>query len=492
MNTYSKFLRNNIIIFSGQILSYLQGIIIIPIIIKTVGVHIYGGYILLISIVGFIYGISSFGVGFCRSRFLPSATGKESRQLLFFPQFYFQCVSLLIISIISVYFYPYFDKYFLKGDISFSIWLIVPYFAFYLLYSQASDYFRYTHRMGLFNFGVIAFLFINIAFILLAFTRGYKLTVNALFGLQIASSILVALPLSIKMFREIGFRFALESAGNFINDIKLGFPLVLIFIVETMLISSDRFIISAFLSVSDVGYYNPGYSLGSFIIFFAKVSGVVLPPLLSKAVDSGDEVEAHTMFNYTVKGFMLLAIPFIVGCVVMSKPILSLLANAEVAKKGHVVAPIVALGALFYGLNIILSNVLFVRMKTVVMFKMNLIAATLKIILNLVLLYIFRDILVAAFTTFICYFVVFILMLRAVLADWTVSFNPGTMVKSVVASLFMGLVLYSLSSMLGQSSQRLVSIFLEIGLGIIIYTLALLALKTFSRKELLYLRKAYS
>ena len=52
------------------------------------------------------------------------------------------------------------------------------------------------------------------------------------------------------------------------------------------------------------------------------------------------------MVNYTVKGFLLAAIPFVVGSAVMSKPLLSLLANAEVADNAFLVTPIVALGTL--------------------------------------------------------------------------------------------------------------------------------------------------
>ena len=134
---------------------------------------------------------------------------------------------------------------------------------------------------------------------------------------------------------------------------------------------------------------------------------MVLPPLLCRAMDNNNEDEARTMVNYTVKGFLLLAIPFTVGSCIMGKPLLTILANSEVAQNSYLVVPIVSLGTLFYGLSLIISNIFFVQMATTVMFKMSLIAAFLNVILNLIFLYVFEDIMVAAITTFISYFFCF-------------------------------------------------------------------------------------
>ena len=253
-----------------------------PIIIKTIGVKVYGGYGILITLVGFVMGISSFGVGFRRSRFLPSAQDRDKRQALFYPQFYFQFASLMLLSLVLILLFPAFDRLFLKGEVSFSILLIVPYFIFYFLYSQTTDYFRYTHRINYFNFATVSYAGFNIALIILLFSLAYRLTVNVLFTVQIVSSILVALPLTIKMIREIGLRFVIPNLRDLAEDIKLGFPLVLVYLVDFILNSSDRYVITAFMSITAVGYYNAAYALGSIIVLLPKISGVVLPPLISQ------------------------------------------------------------------------------------------------------------------------------------------------------------------------------------------------------------------
>ena len=439
MSTYDSFIKNNLIVLSGHLLIYAQGVIMMPIIIKTIGVQVYGGYGILITLVGFVMGISSFGVGFRRSRFLPSAQDRENRQALFYPQFYFQFASLMLLSMALISCSPHWIDYYLKVKYISRYGLLFPtlYFIYYI--AQTTDYFRYTHRINYFNFSTVSYAGLNIAFIILLFSLAYKLTINVLFTIQIISSVLVALPLTIKMVREIGFTIALPKILHLVEDIKLGFPLVLVYLVDFILNSSDRYVITAFMSVTAVGYYNAAYALGSFIVLLPKISGVVLPPLLSKAVDTGNEAEARTMVNYTVKVFLLAAIPFVVGSAVMSKPLLSLLANAEVADNAFLVTPIVALGTLFYGLSIILSNVLFVRLKTAVMFKINFIAAIVNLGINLLIFYFIRNILVAAISTLLSYLVAFIIIYRVMAAEWPINYDFKTIIKSMVASLVMGL-----------------------------------------------------
>ena len=454
-----------------------------PIIIKTIGVQVYGGYSILVTIVGFIIGISSLGVGFRCNRFLPSAPDPETCRALFYPQFIFRFASLMLLSLVLIWSYPTLDKLLFKGDVKFSIGLVLPYFIFYFMYSQTTDYFRYTHRIGFFSLATLSYACFNIAFILILFSLAYKLTINVLFILQIISAVLVAIPLTLKMVREIGFTVTLPNIPQLVKDIKLGFPLVMVYLVDFILNSSDRYVVTAFISVTAVGYYNSAYAMGSFIALLPRITGVVLPPLLSKAVDTANEVEARHMVNYTVKGFLMMAIPFVVGSAVMSKSLLTLLANAEVAANAFLVTPIVALGTLFYGLNIILSNVLFVRLKTKVILKMNAIAAIMNLGLNILIFYFLPNILVAAVTTLLSYVVAFIFIYRVTATEWPIDFDLTIILKSVTASLCMGMVLIWISSRLVHGSPGLSFVMGEIVVGIIIYCLIILLLRTFSVTE---------
>ena len=492
MESYKTFIKNHRNILLGHILIYAQGIILMPIIIKTVGVTVYGGYILVFTLLGFIYGISSLGAGFKCGRFLPVAEGRQARRALFYPQFCFHFLSIACISLAFMFFYPFLDRFLFKGGHIFSRWIVFPYLFSTFIFSQAATYFLSTHRMSRFNYATVALPYINIAMVALIYFVKRDLSVNILLFTQVLSYTLLAIPLIIMLIREIGVDFALSNLRHITEDIRLGFPLRINYVMDFLLVSSDRYLIMYFMTVAAVGYYSPAYAVGSLIIFFPKVSGVVLLPLLSRAIDNRSETEAHTMLNYAIKGFLLLAIPFIAGTAVMSRPILNLLANAEVSRKACMVTPVVAVATLFFGLNIILSNVLWVRMKTFVILKMNVLGSMINIALNLVFLYIFKNILVAAFTTLMSYTIVFIFIRRAVIKEWPVRFEFAPIVKSIFASLLMGSVLYWISAHLGNNACKIGFVLSGTLIGIVIYIFALLAMRTFSEKELIYIKKVFS
>ena len=342
------FVKNNITVLATHVLISVQGLLLTPILIKTAGVTLYGGYILLISMIGFIFGISSFGVGFRCRRFLPGIEDKKERKPLFFTQFTFQLISILLFALLFIVLFPYIDVFFFKGDVNFMPWLVLPYLLFYLCYSQGTDYFRYTHKMNIFNYATLTqpYLFIGLALLWYGISRQF--TVDSLLIANTVSALVVAVLLFRILIREIGFSFELPPLKELVKDIKVGFPLVLNYVVDIILSVSDRYVIAAFMGVTAVGYYSPAYALGTFVVFFAKVSGVVLPPLMSRLVDHEDEGTAAKMMDYTLKGYLLLAIPFIAGCLLLAKPILTVYTNADLAEHAFLVMPIVALGSIIF------------------------------------------------------------------------------------------------------------------------------------------------
>jgi len=342
--------------------------------------------------------------------------------------------------------------------------------------------------MKYYSLATVVTPYISIVIIFLFLYSDLNLDVNLLISAKIVSMLLIATPLFFLIYREIGFNIPTIEIRQYKEDIKLGFPLVLGYITNVILSTSDRYIIALLLSVKEVGYYNPAYALGSAIIFFPMVSGVVLPPLLSRSVDNGREYEAQVMLNYTIKGFLLICIPFIAGSYVMGGQLLTVLANAEVGGSAYLIVPVVAMGILFYGLNVIMSNILFVQMKTHVMFGMSVITAVLNLMLNIILIYIFRDIMIAALTTLLSYFIAFVFVHRIITSNWEIDFDLKVIIKSVASSIVMAILLLWISSNLITGAHQVLYVFGEILLGIMIYFAALFILRTFSNEELLFLK----
>jgi len=489
-NIYRSFVKDNIWTLSGHILIYAKGIILLPILIKSLGIEIYSGYVLIMTALGFIFGISSFGIGYSAKRHLPVSTNDESRRQLFYSQFLLHLLSIVTFSLGILVLQSILQSWFVQENVEFTFLLIPIYLLFMLFFFQSVNFFRHTNRINYFNIGVVLMPYLNIAIIVVViFFDLTEVTVNKLILFQIIALGLVAIPFSVKIIRELGLSFPTLKIKKIREDLRLGFPLVLSYVVDTILSVGDRYVIALFIAVTAVGYYNPAYTLGSLIIFFPKVSGIVLPPLLSRAVDTGHEIEARQVVNYTIKGFLLVAIPFVIGSYILGETLLALLANDEVASNASYIMPVVAIGTTFYGLNLIIGNILFVRKKTKAMFWTNSIAAITNLLLNLILLSIFKSIIIAAITTLVSYFIAFILLLRVVSADWEVDFQPLVLFKSLVASIMMGVVLLGLSSVFSIQRYEFVIVLLQILIGAIVYLAVIIGFGVISKREMAYLLK---
>ena len=122
-----------------------------PIVINVSGAETFGAYILLMSYVGIIFGISSMGVGVSAKRWLPKTENFAERAKKFYPQFWFQTISVSLLGCVSAIVYANLETALQWEFAGFSAWIIPVYLVAYTAYSQGTDYFRYTHRVGLFN-----------------------------------------------------------------------------------------------------------------------------------------------------------------------------------------------------------------------------------------------------------------------------------------------------------------------------------------------------
>lgn len=484
---YRSFIRDNFIAILGIALVYMKGIILMPVIIKSVGVTTYGGFILLTSILSVVFGLSSVGVGFRARRFMPSSTDMKERRELFYPQF---CFNFLVIFFIAVVFFLMerpLNIYLFKNEVSYSIWVIPLYLFSYLLYSNGTDYLRYTSRVHYMTLALICFPYLHIGTVLIYLRAFNSIGVNLLVASMALSAFVVSLPAFGLIFREIGTNICFYKREGLLSDIRLGFPLMLSFLIDMILAGNDRYWIALYLSVRDVGCYVPGYVLGSLIIFMPKAMGTVLPQLLSQAADSGERRRVLVMLNYAIKGFLLAAIPFSFGCLALSKPIMVLLGNDEVANIGQWVSPIVALGMLFYGLSMILSNIMYVHLKTSAIFKVNLIAAAFSVLSNVILFCFFKNVIVAAITTFLSFFVSFLYMYNVVIKEYRISLDFRFLTKATIASV----VMY-VSLTLTQMSVKIFGVtgalMLSVSVGLFTYVCCLLIFRVFSDKEMIYLK----
>ena len=432
----------------GHLLVFIQGLVLTPVVIKVSGPETYGAYILLVSYLGLLFGISSLGVGISAKRWLPGTVELSARAQLFYLQFWFQILSVTLLGSVSALFYVSIDTVPQWQFPGFPAWIIPVYLVTYTVYSQLTDYYRYTHRVGMFNISTVAqpYLFVSLAIGIYWITD--LLNAGSLIASATVASALVGGLLFFRLYGEIGIRFPQFHRPELSKEIRLGFPLVLTYLVDALLSGGDRYIIAAMLSVRDVGLYIPAYTLGSLAMVLPKVFGVVLPPLISQRVDAGDEAGAKKLTDNVTHIFLFVSIPYVVGALLLGKEVLRLYANDEVAEASWPVIYIVAIASIFYGLMLIKANILFVRLKTGALFHINLISSVLNIMLNIILIYLFHNVIVAAVATLASYLLSYLLLSRKIKEDSIdLSVNLGSLFRILLCSIGMALAMVLAAAM---------------------------------------------
>lgn len=426
-------------VFGAHLLVFIQGLILTPIVLKVAGPEVYGAYLLVLSYLGIMFGISSLGVGATSRRKLPGCDAAEDRARLFFPPFTFHLAVVFGVSILSMLAYEVGHASGILHLSGFSSWMIPAYLVAYVLYSQTTDYFRFTHRLGIFNTATVAqpYLFIGIALTIYFLTDALN-PGTLILSATIAFS-MVAAPQLFLLQNEIGLGFRLSRWQELKAEIRIGFPLILSYVVDVILAGGDRYIIAAMLSVRDVGFYAPAYTIGSLALVLPKVFGVVLLPLLSQRVDAGDVAGARRLIAGATRVFLLVSVPFVVGAWVLGEAVLRLYATDEIAREAWPVVPLVALGMIFYGLVLINTNLLFIRLRTGVMFRINAGLAVLNIVLNIILLKLFANVAVAAIATLLGYFISYVWLMRNLRNDeLAVGIDLVWLARLVAAAVAMG------------------------------------------------------
>lgn len=469
MNINKNFIFNNIQVLSAHILIYTSGLFLTPLVIKTSGEEIYGKYVLLISVTGFIFGISSFGVGYRAKRFLPGIDEKSKRIKLFYPQFNFQLITNITLSIITILIFPFLEKIFFDGRVGINFQYILIYLLVNTIFSQTADFFRNTHRITYFNLATLFQPYLHIGISLSLFYFIGKLSVQNLFNSQIVSLALIGGIFYFLMLKEIGINFSLPKKETFPEELKFGLPLLFGYIIDQILAISDRFVIAGSISSESVGYYAVAYSLGNLPIFFAKVSGVVLPPILARQVDKDEKVNGEKLVEGTILGFIVISFPFILGSLILGYPILNLYASQSTAEASYFLISIISLGVLFYGLSLILMNLLFISMETKEMLIGNVTAALVNLILNLIFIPIFKNNIIAAITTVISYIILFLFVFYKIKSYWTIKFDIMFIIKIIVSASVMFLVLFYLLDLNLKSNLSLLFLIKYLSIAIIIY-----------------------
>lgn len=475
-------IKRYLVSFAGYFFIYASNIISIPLIINLSSESNYGEYVLLISYLGILVALSPLGLGFKSKREMPSSTSLDERSNIFYPQFYANILSVIILGYFFNAFFYFFSSSLFDEPIELDAPLLVIYGVLFVIYTQIGHIFKFYEKIVSYNLlGILNPLFFLIL-VILTYHFKKELNLEALIYAQIFSLCMNILIFSYSAYRIVGFKLVFYKKLDFLWDIRVGFPLLLVVLIEIIISSSDRFIIGYYLESNKVSYYTVAYSIASLMLVVPKLFSISLEPRLMKLVDNESFTEASSLVSYSYNLFFLIAIPLMAGAFMYGELVLTLFLNADFAKESYVSLRILILGMLFYGQSIFMFCILSALIKTKKLLFLNSITAFVNLILNLLIFYVYQDILVAAITSLVSYLLLFLMTRFYVLGIFKLKIYTKEFFKVVLAVSITSICLLNLNFEFNENDILEFSI--NFFLFIFIYLISLVLFRSFIVKTI--------
>lgn len=482
MAEYRQFAKDVGIIGTTNLILALRGLILIPIIAKTIGASGYGIWAQVIVTLKFIAPMASLVLDFTFVRFFAGQKSKEEIQEGFYSIFItIFCWSCLIASIIFFLATPIAKVLFKDGEamgIVRIMAILIPVSSMNTLFLFYFRTFRqmktYSALMLTQNFGEIALIF---CLIVLGF---------GVFG-AVISLLIVGVLMDLIMLGVIVSQIGIKAPRFFHIKfyLKFGLPLIPSNLSHWMTDSSDRYVIALFMGMGAVGIYSVAYRIGSILLMFATPLNFVLVPALSKSYDEGKTEEVKRLLAYSLKYLLFLVIPSAFGLSILGKSLLRNMAQHEFVSPGSLVIPFVALSMVLFCIYEILWQVINLVKKTKIIGIIWGIAGLTNLTLNIIFVPMI-GILGAAIATLVCF-----TMVTAVAAVYALKWlrfpiDGCFILKSLIASIIMSLVIWYINPI------HVLSLVLCIGIGVGIYVAVLILLKGFTKEEIKFFRNLFT
>lgn len=462
-----------------NILIAISSLILLPIITKNFSITDYGIWVQINTTIGLITIISTLGLPFTMVRFLSVEKDKKTIQEGFYSIASIVLVSCLFISIIIVLFSNSIASALFNDNINLTILLsIIVFFA--SLNGLLINYFRTFNQMKRYSIFYIFQTYFGVLIVSYIAISGFGIYYAAL-GLLIANFITFIIMFSF-IISNIGFK--IPKLKNTKEYLSFGLPLIPSNLSFWVVDSIDRYVIGIILGLSFVGYYTPGYTLGNMIVMILAPFSLLLPSILPEYYEQHNIKKVKIYLKYSLKCYLLIAIPAAFGLSILSKPILLILTNPEISSNGYFITPFIAFSMLLFGVYGIISNILVLRKKTGLIGIIWILVAVLNLILNMMLVPFF-GIIGAAIVTFIAYVIAFTLTHIYSIKYIKFTYDLPFIFKSIAASILMSIIIVI------NNPEGILSLLTTIIISIFVYLIFLVLFKGIDNKEVKFMKEIF-
>lgn len=274
----------------------------------------------------------------------------------------------------------------------------------------------------------------------------------------------------LKFFNSLNMEYIKKAA-------VFGLPLSLFTASQWFIVASDKYVLGIFYSAESVGLYSYVYSILNYISMFSAFSiSMVIYPYVSESHNLGNTKKSNFLLNVSLKYILLLVIPSLVGFLVLSKEIVTMISGLNYLSSLSIV-PFLMVFPLFEGINIVLRRSLSLKNKTTIIAKIYLIGIIVNLILNLVLIR-FYGYYGAALATSITFLILTVMLIKANSGHFSFNFKYLKLERILLSTFIMTL---SIAFIHPQNVfMKLATIFL----GGVVYIISLYLTKAYVKEEL--------
>lgn len=476
MNSYKKFSRDMGIAGLANIISMLKGLILLPILTKTLGTGNYGLWILIQAGISLMMPIAILQLGFAMTRFVAVEKDKNSLNRGFSTILIAASLSAIIV---SISFFVLATSFSLIPVINNSVLQLAAFIVFLAALDQIIiEYFTGFRQMERYAIFIIAQSVGEIALISYAILNNYGI-LGAMISLTLTKIFLFVIPL-LRISSEV--RICKPDYTMLKTYLMFSLPLLPFTLSQWIIDLSNRYVIEHFMNLNAVGIYSAACGIGTLVSFFYAPISIVLLPTITSLHENGNAEELKTHLKYSLNFFLMFAIPSLFGLSILSKVLLTSLSTPEFAT-GYLIIPVITFGTIIQRSSWIFSNILMLFKKSKMIATIYIFSALSNIILNAILVPSI-GIMGAAIATLISIMIIFLITKyisrKMLLFDIDLKF----LIKSILSALIMSVVLLNLNI------SGYINILIAVCVSSLIYIFALISLKGFTRDEYRFIMNA--
>lgn len=478
MSSYKKFTKDVGLAGIAQIANALKGIILLPILTKTLGAELYGIWAQILVTISLLMPLALLQLEYAMTRFLTAEEDKEKIGKGISSIF---VTVMLAASLISLLIFIFAGHLAIAVFGSINAIYFVKISAFLVLLTTLDQiilrYFISFRQMRRYSVFMILQMIGEVLLISYLVLSGY-----GLFG-AIIPLLLVRAFIFIIGFLLVKSEVKITTPSLTVIKPYLAFSLPLIpFTLSWWLVNSgDRYIIGYFLGASSVGIYSASYTLGNVMSFFYAPIALILFPAITDLYENNNIHEVKMHLKYTLKFFLMVAIPSLFGLTILSKSLLGILTTSKFIG-AYMVVPIIALGALLFSMGNLFSDVLILFKKTKIISLVFGSSALINLIINIFLVPVI-GILGAAIATLVTFAILFSILASVSFKSLSFDWDPEFIIKSIVSSAVMGLLIFKLNS------SGIANVLVSIIIGAVVYFVILTLLRGFTKEEYSFLKE---